>query len=335
MTPGDRELMVAAARMQDIRISTEEAFGKFLSLSVADGCASPRTIQAYREGLVKFLGWCGSRDPREMGIEEIERYRAWLVFQGYKPKTVNLRLTAVRVLYAAFRKWGIRMDDPAADIHSPKANMSTPAGSVLRKALSPDETRLFLDSLPKSWAPQDVRDTTIIRLMLFHGLRAGEISSLNSSSVDCATFTMLNVLGKGSKMRSIVLSPESRQDLIAWARIDSHPQVQTGPADTESTIPLFHRLDVPGYNRLSVRSIERIVDWHLTRAGLKRAGRSAHALRHTHAVMAVLGGVHQEALAEEMGHSDTRTTYIYTRAAAAWQENPSSAVMKALEVKSQ
>ena len=162
--------------------------------------------------------------------------------------------------------------------------------------------------------------------MLFHGLRAGEIAGLDSDSVDYATFTTLRVLGKGRKMRTIVLSPESRQDLMTWARVDSHPQAAPGT-------PLFHRLDVSGYHRMPVRGVERIVDAALARCGLKQAGRSAHALRHTHAVLAVLGGTRQEALAEEMGHADTRTTYIYTRAAAAWQENPSAAVLKALETK--
>lgn len=307
-------------------LSTEDAFERFLRLSVADGAASPRTVKLYREGFTAFLQWCGfsGLDPRRADYSDIENYRSFLVVSKFKRPTIKLRLVAVRALYVALQRWGVRPDNPAAGVKTPRdkeAGMHT----VLRKALSPEQARHLLSVLPSTWAPQDIRDATVVRLMLFQGLRAGEVAALASTALDYQSFSALRVHGKGDKPRTVILCPEVRKDMIAWTNAVKHPHKDA---------PLFFGFDREGMRALSVRAIERIVDRYLAKAGLKQAGRSAHALRHTAAMLAVLGGAQREAIAEAFGHASLETTAIYTRAAAAFQDNPADAVTRALEKKS-
>ncbi len=122
-----------------------------------------------------------------------------------------------------------------------------------------------------------------------------------------------------------MLTSETRKDLIAWTNA-AHP-----PGAPVS--PLFFGFDRPGMRRLSVRGIERIVDGYLKKAGLKQPGRSAHCLRHSAALLAVLGGAKRESIADAFGHASALTTDIYIRAAGKFQSNPADAVSRALEGK--
>lgn len=303
------------------QLTTEEAFERFLRLSVADGAASPKTLKAYRENFTAFLQYCAlvNADARTATYDDIEAYRAYLVGAGLKRPTIKLRLVAVRALYTALQRWGVRPDNPAAGVKTPR-DKEAPSSSILRKALSPHEVKTFLLGLPSSGAPQDLRDNAIIQLMLFQGLRAGEVAAANNYDITYPTFSSLRVWGKGDKARTIILGESAKRALILW-----------GAGDGDGSRPLFYRFTTPGFVRLSVRDIERIVDHYLKKAGLKQKGRSAHSLRHSFAMLATMGGANREALADSLGHASLATTEIYTRAAAAFQNNPADAMVRALE----
>ncbi len=331
-------------------LSAEAAFEKFLRLSVADGSASPRTIKNYRAGFQMFLGWAAAAnvDPKTATYEHLQMYREHLAGAGYKRQTIALHLCAMRVLYTALHRWGLRADNPSAGCRAPKDRESGPS-AVLRMALSPDQAAAFLKALPATWAPQDIRDATILRLILFHGLRVSEVAALNADSLDYGSFSSLNVMGKGAKRRTIVLCSGTRKDLMAWVTAANHPADtgyyvkydEPGGAFGSSgktmysnpPAPLFFRFDQTGYKRLSTRAIEHIADRYLKKAGLKVPGRCVHALRHTAGVLAKLGGAADIALAEMFGHADLKTSYTYTRAAGQYMDNPADAVSRALEGK--
>jgi len=304
-------------------LNCQELFERFLRLSVANGDASRHTLNSYREGLACYFGWCRFQDlpPESCTFDNIEAYRKWLISKGYKKGTIELRLLAVRVLYKALQRWGMRADNPALGVKAPRE--LTPANlGILRKALSSEEARKLLESLPSGRGAVSARDRALIMTMLFQGLRVSEVADLRLVDLDTAEFNYLEVLGKGEKSRRSYLSGPPRGAIIQW--------LDYRGLDTP-TQALFCRLDVPGNPHLTTRSIQRITDFYLRRSGLKQAGRSAHALRHTFAIMSLIGGAQREAIAEAMGHSDIRTTDVYLRAAACFQSNPAEAVVKAIQ----
>lgn len=309
------------------KLSTTETFDRFLRLSVADGYASARTLSTYREGLKIFLAWCQSAgpDPRKATYDDIQEYRKHLT-EKCRPSTVRVRLRAVRILYQAFQRWGMRKDNPAEGIKAPRDRTSA-GDRALGKALSPEEAnRLWCFTTHETYPA--ARDKAIIALMLWQGLRAEEITSLQMSDLDWQALDSLKVNGKGNKIRTVYLSAPAREALYAWI---NKRQGELG------RFPLFYDLQnhgslpIPGEStlkRLSVRTIERIVDRYLLLAGLKKPGRSAHALRHTYAVLSVLGGAQREILADSMGHANLSATDVYIRAAARLQSNPAEAAWK-------
>lgn len=277
---------------------------RFLRLHTADGAASPRTLESYRQNVSYFFSWCAGRslDPRLASHDDILAYRQDIVGH-YSRATVRLRLTAAKLLFKSLQYWGLRADNPAEGVRAPKQKEDA-ASVILSRAISPEQAKRLLEAAPEG------RDGAIIRLLLRHGVRVGEVSrlTLDDLSPDKA---ILSVPGKGGKRRMLVLSYQCRQDLAA-----------------ATPGPLFKRR---GGKSLSVRSIERLVNKALERIGAKESGKSAHSLRHGHAVLATLGGVKQEALAQSLGHSDLKTTSHYTMAASMYQENPSDAFERGLQ----
>lgn len=308
--------------------SPRAAFEQMVQLTVANGAASPRTIRAYSQSLGLFFSWAYAHqlEPAKATTLHVQAYRAELV-KKHKRGTVKLYLRAVRLFFEAIQRGGKRPDNPAAGVFAPKE--ATPDEQrILQKALTPKEARQLLGRLPHPGTMAGARDRTIIILMLLQGLRAGEVAQLETGNIE-GTFTKITLIGKGSKWRTIVLAPESREAILSWMEYR-----KVGKSILEHD-PLFTALEPSPYHiehlsGISIRMVERIADKYLQFAGLKRPGRSAHALRHTYAMLAVLGGAEREQVGVSMGHASLATTDIYIRAAANHQANPAEAVRKML-----
>jgi integrase len=206
------------------------------------------------------------------------------------------------MVYTAFQRWGMRQDNPAAGVKAPKARESE-ATNVMQRSISFDQARKLLDYT----RAVSERDGALIRLLIFHGLRVGEISRMKRSDLNG---NILTIHGKGNKLRLIVLSDSCAKEL--------------------NLIPDGPMFDNGFGGCLTVRSIERIVNKYFTLCGFKEHGKSVHALRHTSATLAIIGGAKREALAQSLGHASPSTTDHYIRAAASYQDNPVYAVEKAL-----
>lgn len=290
--------------MNNLTVVAAASLEKFLRLSVADGDARPRTVQAYNESIRYYGAWAATAgvDPLTATHDDVLAYRTYLISR-YKRATIRLRLTAVRLLYRSMARWGGRLDNPAEGVRAPRQQEGD-SSTVLNRSVTPTAAKDLIA------ASGEDRDGRMVRLMIMHGLRAGEVSCLTDEHLSPAR-DRLRVPGKGGKIRTLILSYRCRQDLAA---------VKPGP--------LFPRR---GGGTLSVRSIERAVNKALAAVGAKEHGKSAHSLRHGFGVLAAIGGASAVAIGESMGHADLKTTGVYTRAAAAYLENPSDAVGRALK----
>jgi integrase len=240
---------------------------------------------------------------------------------GYAPSTVNHRLAALQGLFA-FRQ----MRDPEARSPVPSgrearfaasgerngllahvARRRKPRSSLrlreprrLPRSLDRDEVTALLGSL-RTW-----RDRAMAGLMLFCGLRSGEVLALDVGDVDVGS-RWLRVSGKGAKERRVPLD------------VDVAGVIQTyllAERPATSSPRLFIVAKGPNRGRpLTAAGLRTIFRYHRTVADVP-AGHP-HALRHTFGTALAEAGVDLAVMQALLGHAHVDTTARYVHLAPA------------------
>jgi len=152
-----------------------------------------------------------------------------------------------------------------------------------------------------------LRNRAILEVLFSTGLRVSELTSLNREQVNI-TGGEFGVIGKGGKARVVFLSKNAKEWLKRYLN-----------KRTDPFLPLFIRYSGPktrspltnDANRLSVRSVERMIDKYRKMAGiLFRIG--PHVLRHSFATDLLTHGADIRSVQEMLGHKNISTTQIYT-----------------------
>jgi len=261
---------------------------------------SSRTLAAYRSDLTQFLDFL-QKEPvvpvQGPSLDQIDT----LILRRYLARLhrVNSRTSIGRKLSAlrTFFRYQVRQGTLAA---SPAESLSTPRQEkYLPKTMSVDEVTHFLDHPRDKLYPQGLRDQAIFELFYSSGLRVGELTALNVSSVDLAQ-QLVRVLGKGNKERLVPIGTVAVRALEKY--LDSRGQ----PAGEE---PLFLNARE---GRLTARSVQRHMKKYLLLSGL-RTDASPHALRHSFATHLLDGGADLRSIQELLGHASLSTTQKYTQ----------------------
>jgi len=135
---------------------------------------------------------------------------------------------------------------------------------------------------------------TIIMLLYSSGMRASEITNLRWEDVDFNRNIIHIKLAKGSKDRIVMLSPKLKKNL---SRLD-----------IEKKGILFKTNRNKKY---SLRTIEVIVKKAAEKAGITKHV-TPHTLRHSFATHLLEHGIDIRYIQKLLGHSDIKTTIIYT-----------------------
>ena len=261
---------------------------------------APVSVTAYRRDLDAFVEWAGRlglSDPDGVDRRVLRRYIAYLTTRGYARRTVARHVASLRRYFDWLRRRGRIEVDPSARLSAPGHDGRLPR--VLRR----DEVDALLDGGP---APTDdpvegalaQRDKAVLEILYGSGLRVAELCGLRPVDVDLPR-ARLTVWGKGSKQRTVPLSPPAVAALRQW--LDAGRAVLAG-ADTPDDVIFVNRRA----RALTPRDVRRILD--------RRADGPAHphALRHTFATHLLDGGADLRAVQELLGHADLATTQLYT-----------------------
>src|SRR5258706_2431612 len=177
------------------------------SLWLNDGLAR-NTIESYRRDVGQFALWLEETQRASLlsaGAAELHRHLAWQVeAKRAKPRTSGRMVSSLRRFFQFALREGLREDDPAADLDSPKVPRSLP------KSLSEAEVESLLEA-PDVETPQGLRDRAMLETLYASGLRVSELVGLKLVQVSL-DMGVVRVLGKGSKER---LSPLG-EEAIAW-----------------------------------------------------------------------------------------------------------------------
>ena len=271
------------------------------SLWLNDGL-SRNTIESYRRDLTQFARWLEQTQRTELlaaDAAELHRHLAWRIGAKHaKPRTTSRLVSSLKRFFQFALREGLRGDDPAADLDSPKLPRSLP------KSLSEAEVERLL-AAPNLDTGQGVRDRAMLETLYASGLRVSELVGLKTVQVSL-DMGVLRVLGKGSKERLAPLGEEA----IAWIeryQREARPELLRG----KRTDALFVTQRGGPMTR---QAFWKLVRRHALAAGIRRSI-SPHTLRHAFATHLINHGADLRVVQLLLGHADISTTQIYTHVA--------------------
>ncbi len=277
---------------------------QFLEYIEIEKGRSVNTVENYDRYLSRFLNFIKSKKPEDINPETIREYRLWLNRQStgnnratgltLKKKTQNYYLIALRAFLKFLSKKGIKT-------LSPEYIELAKVGERSLDLINGDELRRLLCA-PEGNDLKSLRDKAILELLFSTGLRVSELCSL-SSEIDLSTDEM-SVRGKGDKVRVVFLSNDAKKAMKEYLK-----------KRTDMSDALFVNIDVKnkenGSQRLTKRSIERIVKHYAIKAGISKKV-TPHVIRHSFATDLLRNGADLRSVQMLLGHANINTTQIYT-----------------------
>lgn len=271
---------------------------------------SPVTITGYLGDVRLFAQWYEGNYretliPVSLTNEAVRGYKQHLLDQAAKPKTINRRLAAL----AAYAHW-LEQAGYVKNARNPVQGVKAVKETALApKWLDKKQRAALLRAIDKEVEDamrryprlrlMYLRDAAIVKLILFAGLRVGEIIQLRMSDVvlDDRKGSVIVREGKGTKRREIPLNAKARKALLDYLQV--RPDIES------SELFLGQRNE-----GVQSKTIQRAVQRFAKKAGLKNV--TPHTLRHSFAKALIDAGVSLEKVATLLGHSNLNTTRIYT-----------------------
>ena len=285
---------------------------------------SKRTIETYVHWIATYIRFHNKNHPSTMGNAEVEQFLNYLALdKRVSPNTQALALNALSFLYKTVLNQPISFQLNFVKSRTPRK---------LPVVLTEAEIEAFFSCI----AP---RYFLLAALMYGSGLRLMEAVRLRIHDIDFDYRCIRVWNGKGGKHRTVTLANNLMNALRNQINIgsDYHSIDLNNPAYTGVALPYALRRKHPfacrelGWHylfpsgRLSNDPEDGALRRHhidestLQRA-IRRAARdaqiakvvSAHTLRHSFATHLLARGADIRTVQDQLGHSDLRTTQIYT-----------------------
>ncbi|OKH88752.1 site-specific tyrosine recombinase XerD [Thalassospira sp. TSL5-1] len=278
---------------------------EFLEMMAAERGASRHTLDAYRRDLEDYQASlkAAKTNMTDAGPNDVRRYLDELANAGLAARTQARRLSAVRQFHKFIYGDGIRTDDPAAHIDSPRL------GTVLPKFLSTSEIDRLIETANQQDGIKGTRLLAMVELLYATGMRVSELVELPFSAV-ARDPQMLVVRGKGNKERLVPLSLPAKQALAEYVTIrEAFIPLDAGGQPGQSPY-LFPSRGKTGH--LTRQMFLNMIKDLALKAGIAPSRVSPHVLRHSFASHLLANGADLRSLQQMLGHSDISTTQIYT-----------------------
>jgi integron integrase len=285
-----------------------------------------RTIESYIHWIKYFINYSNKTHPALMGDMEVERFLSYLVNQqNVSSATQSLALNALAFLYKEILKneLGLKLN----------FNLSRKP-RTLPDVLTPAEVIKLLSQIPQ-------QHHLLVSLLYGSGLRLMEAIRLRVQDIDFDYHCISVWNGKGNKHRRVTLATELIPDLYQQIKkVKKYHCLDLDKTEYKGVwIPNALSRKYPNAakelkwqylfpsSRLSTqpeKDSQYLRRHHLNESGIQKSVKMAanqlkidkritcHTLRHSFATHLLQRGADIRTVQEQLGHSDLRTTQIYT-----------------------
>src|SRR3984957_801513 len=192
--------------------------------AVLNTLASVHSRRSYEFAIDTFIAWYCSEPRLTFNRAVVVRYRSHLEGRSLSAATINLHLSAIRRLADESVESGWLTPELAIGIR--RVQGVKRLGRKSGNWLSQDQAQELVNAASKTdlrgW-----RDGAIVGLLLGCGLRRSEVVGLTLDQVQTrdGRWVIVDLIGKGKRLRTVPVPPWSKQLLDAWLR---HAEVSQG-----------------------------------------------------------------------------------------------------------
>ncbi|MCF0115734.1 MAG: tyrosine-type recombinase/integrase [Erysipelotrichaceae bacterium] len=256
----------------------------------------PKTLETYAKALKQFVLFLNGNDKPQR--QDVINFRE-SIRTTHKPTTCQTYLMAVKQFFKWLSSIGA-YPNIAENVKGIKIDKG-----FKKDYLTSNQAKSVLENIDRTTL-SGKRDYAIILLMLTTGLRTVEVQRANIEDLrNVADFTALFIQGKGreDKEEFVKVAPSVEK------AINEYLNARGVYRDSE---PLFGSVaNRNSGERMTTRSISRLVKNSLIDADLNRERLTAHSLRHTTATLNLMNGGTLEETKQLLRHSNINTTLIY------------------------
>lgn len=270
--------------------------------------------KVYDSELRQFFAWVKVKGYPIDGLTRphVIEYKTDLLQAGKATTTVSGRLSAVRLFY----EWaeGCKLyPNIARGVRAPRRQ-----DEIKKHPLTADQAKQLCNyfeaqasgtSNPEAIQPLNLtakRDYALVNLIMRTGMRTIEASRLNIEDITYnGGHRVIGIRGKGydGVSRVIRLSDKAYKPLQEYLK---YRGATTGPVFVSTS-------NNSTGQRLNTRTISGICKQGMQAVGIDDRKFTAHSLRHSFAVLAILEGATVEQVQFDMGHTSPATTQLYTK----------------------
>ena len=283
---------------------------------------SPLTVRTYAYGMLAICRWLrrSSLDLEDLKESDILEFIQFLKIRAKRQgksithTTIKHRIAILRSVFFFHSGHDVpQMHKAEKSMHSPFSSRTHPftglprwprarssshihvkAHKKLVRALAQESAEQFLRSL------RTYRDLAITGLMLFSGLRSGEILTLQLDDIDSES-GVCHVVGKGGRQRVVPIAESTKRVMRNYLLVER-------PEDSDPL--LFVLLKGPRRGKSMTRAgLRSLFRYHRARSGASEA--NPHRFRHTFAKDMVRAGCTLPVLQRLLGHAHIDITMRY------------------------
>lgn len=295
------------------KILSQDLFNDFINYLDA----KPKTIETYKRALKQFIKYLYDNNILQPERADIIAFRDSLK-ERCKPTTIQSYIIAVR-LFFTWTAQAKLYPNIAEKIKGAKLTTDHK-----KDYLTPKQIKTIMATIDKETI-QGKRDYAIFVLMVTCGLRTIEVSRSNIE--DLTTLgenTVLYIQGKGRDEKAeFIKIPEITESIIREYLKSRKQATAKDPLFTSTS-------NNNNGERISQRTVSKIIKEILKNAGYNSDRLTAHSLRHTAVTLSLLNGNTLQDAQTFARHKNIATTQIYAHNIDKMKNHCSDSIAKAI-----